>query len=99
MYGHDLSREKANQQSPQALLVCKYKNNTSAGNGQSEAEAILNLLPSCKAQESKGCFFMGVQYEEGVGLRQDARKAKEYYGKACDLGYQDGCDEYKRLNH
>lgn len=42
---------------------------------------------------------MGVQYEEGVGLRQDARKAKEYYGKACDLGYQDGCDEYKRLNH
>ena len=26
VYGHDLSREKANQQSPQALLVCKYKN-------------------------------------------------------------------------
>ncbi|MFQ9054668.1 MAG: hypothetical protein ACLR5F_02405, partial [Faecalibacterium sp.] len=50
VYGHDLSREKANQQSPQALLVCKYKNNTSAGNGQSEAEAILN-------QKSKIRFF------------------------------------------
>lgn len=62
VYGHDLSREKANQQSPQALLVCKYKNNTSAGNGQSEAEAILNPLPSYKAQESKIFLFPALQH-------------------------------------
>ena len=31
----DPIREKAKEQSPQALLVCKYKNNTSAKNSQS----------------------------------------------------------------
>ncbi len=26
------------------------------------------------------------------------RESKEYYGKACDLGDQKGCDEYRKLN-
>ena len=45
-----------------------------------------------------GCGMLGVMYEKGNGVRQDKYMAKEYYGKACDLGAQDGCDEYKRLN-
>ena len=36
------SCEKANQKSPQAFLICKYKNNISAENAQSETEGILN---------------------------------------------------------
>ena len=48
------------KQTSKARRLCWFANikiNTSAGNGQSEAEAILNPLPSCKAQESKVCFF------------------------------------------
>ena len=31
-------------------------------------------------------------------IQQDIHVAKEYYGKACDLGNQRGCNEYARLN-
>ena len=40
----------------------------------------------------------GVMYESGQGLRQNHGTAKEYFGKACDLGDQKGCDFYKKLN-
>jgi len=40
---------------------------------------------------------LGALYEEGKGVRQDYNIAKEWYGKACDNGYQDGCDKYKEL--
>jgi len=37
-------------------------------------------------------------YKNGLGVRQDLGIAKEWYGKACDNGEQEGCDEYRKLN-
>ena len=37
-------------------------------------------------------------YEEGLGVRQDMRIAKEWYGKACDNRSGLGCYYYKDLN-
>ena len=37
-------------------------------------------------------------YDNGEGVRQDKKRAKEYFGKACDGGLQIGCDNYKILN-
>ena len=37
-------------------------------------------------------------YDNGYGVKQDYKKAKEWYGKACDAGVQIGCDNYKLLN-
>jgi len=37
-------------------------------------------------------------YLNGDGIRQNKSTAKEYFGKVCDLGDQDGCDFYKQLN-
>nr|WP_314734839.1 Sel1 repeat protein [uncultured Campylobacter sp.] len=34
----------------------------------------------------------------GQGIGQNFSTAKEYYGKACDLGLQLGCDDYRKLN-
>ncbi len=45
------------------------------------------------------CYNLGVFYLKGKGVRQNYFEAKEYYGKACDLGLQIGCDDYKRLNN
>ncbi len=42
--------------------------------------------------------FIGSMYRYGQGVRQDSQKAKQYFGKACDLGLQLGCDEYAKLN-
>lgn len=53
---------------------------------------------SCKHGLALSCYDAGVLYFNGEGARQDYKLAKEYYGKACDLGYQDGCDKYKELN-
>lgn len=41
---------------------------------------------------------LGIMYENGQGVRQNYRTAKEWFGKACDNGDQDGCDSYRRLN-
>ena len=45
-----------------------------------------------------GCFGLGVLYENGKGIRQNFSTAKQYYSKACDLGLQLGCDDYRKLN-
>ena len=41
---------------------------------------------------------LGFSYKYGQGVRQNFSTAKEYYGKACDLGLQLGCDDYRKLN-
>ncbi|MCT7481583.1 tetratricopeptide repeat protein [Aliarcobacter cryaerophilus] len=43
-------------------------------------------------------FELGMMYANGEGVRQDFKIAKEWYGKACDGGNQNGCDNYKILN-
>ncbi|WP_406040568.1 hypothetical protein [Succinimonas sp.] len=45
-----------------------------------------------------GCYSLGFLYDNGQGVRQNFQTAKEYYGKACDLGDQDCCDKYRELN-
>ncbi|HDX6330197.1 TPA: Sel1 repeat protein [Campylobacter fetus subsp. venerealis] len=37
-------------------------------------------------------------YENGKGVKQNRSKAKELYGKTCDIGAQLGCENYADLN-
>ena len=41
---------------------------------------------------------LGYMYEQGNGVDENLITAKKWYGEACDGGFQDGCDEYRRLN-
>ncbi|WP_258403856.1 hypothetical protein [Moraxella ovis] len=41
---------------------------------------------------------MGALHHNGEGVRQNKSTAKEWFGKACELGNQDGCDAYRKLN-
>lgn len=41
---------------------------------------------------------LGTMYYQGNGVRQDYAVAKEWFGKSCDNGDQDGCDGYRMLN-
>jgi hypothetical protein len=52
---------------------------------------------------SATCLFAGTPEEDVEnGFKaygaQNYTKAKEFFGKACDLGSQDGCDNYAKLN-
>jgi len=40
---------------------------------------------------------LGMMYETGRGVHQDLALAQEWFGKACQNGDQDGCDNYQRL--
>lgn len=62
------------------------------------ATKISELL--CKQYKDGGsCLLVGTAYKEGVGVRFDILKAKEYFGLACDYGNQDGCSKYKALSY
>lgn len=50
------------------------------------------------AGNAEAQFNLGVLYGEGLGVRQDASTAKNWFGTACDNGNQDGCDAYRELN-
>jgi len=38
-------------------------------------------------------------YEEGQGIPKNRKFAKEWYKKACDNGFQDGCTACRKLNN
>ncbi len=41
---------------------------------------------------------LGVMYDNGQGVRQNYKIAKEWFGKACDNGLQQSCDAYRTLD-
>lgn len=51
-----------------------------------------------KLNESESCLALGISYVLGQGVRQNLSIAKQYFGKACDLGNQMGCDNYRQYN-
>ena len=59
-------------------------------------------LPIFEDLASKGNataqYVLGMMYENGEGVKQDYKKAKEWFGKACDNRDQESCDYYKKLN-
>lgn len=46
----------------------------------------------------RACLYLGALYGDGQGVRQNLSTAKQYLGKACDLGIQIGCDLYRDMS-
>jgi hypothetical protein len=46
---------------------------------------------ACDAGEPKGCFGVGVMYEDGKGVAKNVKRAVELYRRACDQKYALGC--------
>ncbi|MEI6692953.1 MAG: sel1 repeat family protein, partial [Chlorobium sp.] len=42
-------------------------------------------------------FILGALYANGKGVKEDKSAAKEWFGKSCDNGIQEGCDKYREL--
>jgi hypothetical protein len=53
---------------------------------------------ACDGGAAGSCGMLGLAYQYGKGVKQDYSKAKELFGKDCDLGEQLGCDSYAKLN-
>ena len=52
---------------------------------------------ACDRKVATACYEFGLLYEEGIGVKSDIGKAKEYYMKACDNGFDKACKRYKKL--
>ena len=68
-------------------------------NKQQYGKARKMLEKGCELDSGEACTGLALLYLEGKGVRQNFKKAKEFAGKACDLGVQDGCEAYKNLKN
>lgn len=68
--------------------------------GDSKACAELTHVSEqdCGKGGARGCYNAAISYAEGKGVRADFNKAMGFFGKACDLGMQKGCEELMRQN-
>ena len=49
------------------------------------------LERQCNNGNARSCNNLGYLYEYGNGIRQDYKKAREFYNKACEMGNALGC--------
>ena len=49
------------------------------------------LKKACDGGNMRGCFNLGVMYDNGNGVEKNEQKAVELYKKACDGGDMNGC--------
>lgn len=67
------------------------------GVGQNYQKALSAFERSCAVDFADSCALAGYLYLRGKGTRQSTAKARELYGKACDLGHQGACDLYNGM--
>lgn len=56
------------------------------------------LKKGCDLDSSISCVALGESYLKGLGVVKNHSIAKRFFGKGCDLGSQDACNEYRKLN-
>ncbi|WP_455011211.1 tetratricopeptide repeat protein [Haemophilus parahaemolyticus] len=66
---------------------------------QSDYQTAFKLwLPVAEQGYAPGQFILGLSYILGKGVQVNKALAKEWLGKACDNGDQQGCEYYGQLN-
>ncbi len=63
-----------------------------------EAKVAYEVGCSKQLHAAENCLRLAELYERGVGVRKNLSSAREFYGRACDLRSQIGCENYARLN-
>lgn len=48
-------------------------------------------------QIAVACYRLGEIYANGINIEANIDFAKEYYGKSCELGFTQGCDDYNLI--
>ncbi len=54
---------------------------------------------ACKSRIAKGCYYLGFIYKRGgVGVKQNKKKAKLAFGRACNIGSEHACAQWRKLD-
>jgi TPR repeat protein len=67
------------------------------GSYQSGPKAYENYIKACNLEHGRGCYSAGIMKYEGTITRKNEIEAIELFGRACDLGVEDGCLTYAKL--
>lgn len=79
--------------------VSDFRENLQAAEqGNAAAQFNLGVMYENGQGDAQAQLALGLRYATGQGVRQDIVIAKEWFGKACDNGLQQGCDAYRELN-
>ena len=65
---------------------------------QDDFEAMKWYRQAAEQGEANAQAILGFSYLLGKGIQVNKSLAKEWFGKACDNGNQDGCEYYGKLN-
>ena len=65
---------------------------------QDDVEAVNWFRRAAEQGEANAQALLGFSYLLGKGIQVNKSLAKEWFSKACDNGYQDGCENYGKLN-
>ena len=61
------------------------------------ASDISVMQKACENKVAAACFHFAILYEQGSGVKQDNIKAKVYYLKACEYGYDKACKNFELI--
>ena len=61
------------------------------------ASTLSAMQTACDNKIAEACYHFGILYEQGSGVSQDKNKAKEYYLKACEYGYDNACKNFELI--
>lgn len=61
------------------------------------AFANTELERQCNNGDTGSCVDLGILYFKGDGVKQDYKKAREFYNKACEMGEASGCNNLGKL--
>lgn len=79
----------------QANLASMYLHGTGT---QIDYQKAFKLYVTSSLQNNNVAYYsLGYMHYFGYGVEKDLEKAKSYYKKACELGDEKGCEEYKKI--
>ena len=61
------------------------------------AKARWYLIKACDGGQGEGCSELASMYEDGRGVPRDVSRAKQEYGRACDLHLKTACEKLQSL--
>ena len=68
-----------------------YEQGIAFYNNKEYDKAFEPFKKACDSGNMRGCFNLGIMYDNGNGVEKNEQKAVELYKKACDGGNMDGC--------
>ena len=78
-------------------LFASFEKGFEAYHAKDYSQAIALWSDACEAKDSASCMLLAFMHDNGKGVKEDKKKAKLYYQKACTLHDSVGCDFFQKL--